>query len=365
MNVFAILNASLLWFYGILVISLTVKYWDHPHKTTKIRVSELIYGVAFLLNGIAVLLIFRDLSEKVQLFIHGALFLVYSLIMAFLWGNILYTRYRIHNDPELMNKEKMEAGEVPIRYADMYWDSLENAYKDDEASHKKDVKKDLSRKFLHFVILGVVIGSHELPQLGFMQGFIADLGLTPVAVRNFLYFVLGFFFIFMFATADMVRVYKFEYLPDWGLKWYGTSVEPKTEKYTYISSVPFLLSTMLLIFFPFAVILAACMVSCVADSAASVVGKSFGKHKLENFGIHPHKSVEGCVAGTMAAFTGVIVAFTFYPYPGVTLGFQVLFGLLAALSFVYSDCFAKYIVDNVLNTVLPGVIIGLGVLFLV
>ncbi|MHA1730739.1 MAG: phosphatidate cytidylyltransferase [Promethearchaeota archaeon] len=364
MNILGLINATLLWFYGALVISLTVKHWDHPHKTTKIRVSEIIYGIAFIINGFAILFIFHGVSDAAQNFLYAALLVIYGIIMAFLWGNILYTKVRVSKHPELLDKALMEEGKVPIRDADLYWETLAKQYEEDETSHKKDVKKDLSRKALHLVILAVVVGSQELSNAAFTQGFIAGLGLTPTSVRNFLYFVLGFFFIFMFSTADMVRVYKFEYLPDWGLKWYGTSVEPKTEKYTYISSVPFLLSLMLTVFFPFAVILAASMVSCIADSAASIVGKSWGKHKLGNFGVHPHKSWEGVVAGTVTAFAGVVVAFTFYPVPGVTIGYQVLLGLLAAGAFVYADCFAKYVVDNVLNTVVPAVLIMAAILLI-
>lgn len=366
MHVFGILCAILLWIYGLAIIALTTSHWSHPYKTIKVKVSEIIYGLAFLLDGVLLLFVFEGLGlpARSEGLLYGLLLLAFGATLAFLWGDVLYTRARVRKHPELLDQARMRAGEVPVRDFDMYFDQLEALYEKDEASHAKDVKKDLSRKALHLVILGVVIGCHELATVAVNWGIVQSFQLTPVALRNLLYYTLAFFFVFMFTTADMVRVYRFPWLPDWALKWYGTSVEIKSEKYSYISSVPFLLSLITLVFFPFAIILSAALVSCISDSVASIVGKSWGKHKMAKFGHYPHKSWEGLVGGATTAFLGVYLAFTFYPVSGVTPWMSAVFGLIAAGCFIYADAFAKYVVDNVLNTLLPGWLIYACVLLL-
>ncbi|MBD3352552.1 MAG: hypothetical protein GF364_13775 [Candidatus Lokiarchaeota archaeon] len=358
MNVFGILNMIILMFYGILIMYLTIKHWDHPHKTIKIKISELIYGVAYILNGLLILFIFEieGLSAENQMVLHGLMFICFSVIIFWLMvPNILRTKLRIKKHPEMMDPD------APLcRHLKGYWERLAKEY---EKAEGKDIIKDLTRKALHFVILAVVILFHELPLIYAEQ--LESLGYTATAISNFIYIVLAFFFLIMFSTADLYRVYKFENLPDWALKWYGKSVEPATEKYTFISSVPFLLTLILFIPFNFTIVLAAAIVSCVADAAASIVGKNFGKHKMNNFGRYPNKSFEGFYAGASSAFLGVVLAFTFYPISGVTVGWQLAFGIIAAASFIYVDAFSKYVVDNVLNTLIPGLLILLCVVLFV
>ncbi len=163
---------------------------------------------------------------------------------------------------------------------DKFLSQLHEKY--DKNPRNDDIIKDLTRKLLHFVLFGVVWGFYALSIT--FASTLATWGLTPIAFRNFIYVGLGFFFIFMFTTADMVRVYKFHDLSDWAINWYAKSMEPKTEAYSYISSVPFLLTLLLFIFSPIQVLLSACVVACVADAMASIVGKSYGHHKMTNFG---------------------------------------------------------------------------------
>ncbi|GAB4328541.1 MAG: hypothetical protein Kow0069_35750 [Promethearchaeota archaeon] len=363
MNPLALLDASFLWAYGIVVLYYALRYWRHPHKTLKVRVSELVYSALFFVNGTLVLFLFagQGLGTAQENLLYLAMFACFAATLSFLWGDVLYTRARVKRNPRLLDPEAWSSGKVPVRDFDEYFQALEAEY-EAAGADRKDVKKDLSRKFLHLVILGVVVGFHEMAY--WAEGWLADAGLTPLAARNAAYYVAGYFFTFMFATADVVRVYHFPYLPDWALKWYGASVEVKTEKYSYISSVPFLLSITMLVLAPFPVILTAAVVSCISDGAASIVGKNFGRHKLGSFGCHPHKSWEGLFAGASSAFVGVFLVFVFYPQPGVTTAWQLLFGVAAAAAFVYSDCFAKYVVDNVLNTLVPALLVWIPLAFL-
>ena len=348
MSIWAILNTIFFCVYGIGIITLTIKHWDDSRKTSKIKISELIYGAAYIINGFILLRAFDTVTPEIQDLLYGIMFIAFVAILCWLWVvNILYTYIRVKRHPELMDED------APVnRHMESYWEELEKEY---EKEQTKDIVKDLSRKALHFVILFVVILLHELPQN--YESQLQSMGLTPLAVRNFGYYTIAFFFLFMFTTADALRVYKFEVLPDWALKWYGKSVEPSTEKYTYISSVPFLLTLMLFIPANFAIVMAACIVSCISDAVASIVGKNFGKRKMTNFGRYPQKTFEGFFAGASSAFLGVVLVFSFYPMSGVTMEWQLVLGLLAALSFIYVDAFSKYVVDNVLNTLIPGVIV--------
>lgn len=312
--------------------------------------SEMGYGLLFIVNGLFALVLFRyeNISFETSVQLHKWIFLVFIAILFWVWVlNVLVTFIRIKRRPELLNIDA-----EPCRDFDTYFSRLESQYERDTG--KKDIIKDLSRKMLHFIIIAVVVISHEYAFS--MTDTLASLGMTPLAGRNFVYFAAAFAFILMFTSEDILRVYNFKLLPDWALKWIDKSLELKSEKYTYISSVPFLLSLMIFLLAPFQVLLCASVVSCISDSLASIVGKSFGRHKLKGFGFFPEKSWEGLIAGALSAFVGVCLVFEFYPMAGVTLPWQLGFAGIATVSFIYADCFARYLVDNINNTVLPGAI---------
>jgi dolichol kinase len=359
MNIFAWLDTGIMVFYGIFIMFLNIKNWGMKGKPIRCKISEIFYGIAFILDGFIILNLFNDqgLSPATLENIYFIIFLVFASVLIWLWvGNVAYTAVRTKKHPEILNKDaKFD------RDFDSYFNKLEKEYENEGSGKSKDIMKDLSRKALHLVIMFVLIGAHEFSYS--IAPLLATYGLTPLAFRNLLYITVSMLFTFMFTTEDAVRVYKFRLLPDWALKWIGKSLEIKTEKYSYISSIPFVLTLILFINAPFSLVIAISMVACISDAAASVVGKSFGKRKLTNFGRYPHKSWEGLVAGATSAFLGVFLAFqVMYPTPGITMAWAIIFGLEAALAFVYVDAFSKYIVDNVLNLLLPGLLIGLTII---
>lgn len=210
------------------------------------------------------------------------------------------------------------------------------------------MKKYFSRKILRFIQFGAIIGLHEL---------------LPLHMRNAVLEAIASIFMLMFASADAIRVVRIQYLPDWALKWYGTSLEMK-EKYTYNSALPFLLAMLLLIQAPIQVILSAGMVACIADAMASIIGKRYGKHKLTHVGRYPQKSFEGLLAGLITSFFGIMTIFLVYPYPGVDALWMITFGLIGTLAFAYNDLFSRYVVDNILNSIVPGAAIWFCIAFL-
>jgi dolichol kinase len=358
MNTFGIIDAAILWFYGLLIAATTIKNWNHSNKTQRVKYSEIVYAIAYELNGFAMLYLFNQttISNDTETILYLILLVLFVCVLGWLWSNVLYTSIRIRKHPEILNDNA-----IPTRNMEKFLKELNEKY--DKNPRNDDIVKDLTRKALHFVLLAGVWGLYALPNL--IQPTLTEWGLSAIAFRNFSYMAIGFFFIFMFTTADMVRIYKFHLLPDWAMAWYNKSMEPKTESYTYISSIPFVLTLLLFSFFPIQVLLCTCMVSCVGDAMASIIGKSFGKHKMTNFGRYPHKSFEGLIAGVFSSFIGVIIVFQIYPMDGVTNTIEIVLGLLAAVAFIYVDAFSKYIVDNVLNSVIPGVLIYAAILFVI
>jgi phytol kinase len=100
----------------------------------------------------------------------------------------------------------------------------------------------------------------------------------------------------------------------------------------------------------------------VGDSMASIVGKSMGRHKMK-FGIHPNKSFEGMIAGTLSTFISVVLLFVMYPLAGVNSLLILGIGAIAAMTFAFIDMFGRIFTDNITNTLIPGLIIW-GILLL-
>src|SRR5271157_283694 len=348
LNVLGIIDAAILWFYGIVVLVLTAKNWQNPAKTKRNNFSESLCGFFFIVFGFYMVFLFNGehLSDESQSNLYGLILIAFAVILIWAYGNMSYTWWRVRKDPNLL------AEDAPItRHYPNFLAQMDARYQFN--GKRGDFIKDLSRKLLHLVMLAVIIGSQVIAFS--MVSTLQSIGFTPIAFRDFLYVIVAFFFIFMFTTADLFRLNKFQYLPDWAIKWFLKSLEPTREKYTFISSVPFLLTIMLFIWAPVQVIFSVAIIACVADAAASVVGKSLGRHKMTNFGIYPEKSFEGLIAGAACSFLGVIITFYFYPMSIVTGLLLLVLGAIAVVSFIYVDAFAKNIVDNVLNVLVPGI----------
>lgn len=352
MNALTIIASCILWFYGSYVLIIDLWNWNHPKKRLRDKYSEIVYAIAFYIDGYIVLTLFDN--ESINDFMFNRLYTImvvfFMAVLIWLWiFNVLYTYLRIQRKPDILRKNA-----IPTRNLELFLNQLEIKYQDNPKND--DIIKDLSRKLLHVVLLAFVIGLHYFAL--WYAPVTAQWGLSAIAFRNYLYVIAAFFFVIMFTTADSVRVYKFHLLPDWAIKWYAKSIEPKSEAYTYISSVPFLLTVLLFIHAPIQILFSVAWVSCISDAVASVVGKSYGKHKMTNFGRYPNKSFEGLLAGAFAAFIGVYLLFEWYPMNNVTgTLLQPILGLVVALVFVLIDAFSKYIVDNVENTLLPGMVL--------
>ena len=80
MNIYAIFNSVLICATGLLVICLTASNWDHPGKTIRIKMSEIGYGLLFIVNGLFALVLFRyeNISFETSMELHKWIFFVFA-----------------------------------------------------------------------------------------------------------------------------------------------------------------------------------------------------------------------------------------------------------------------------------------------
>ena len=215
--------------------------------------------------------------------------------------------------------------------------------------------RDASRKLLHLVIVGIVMGFHGFAHL--LGDFLQSMGITPLGFTIFSVVTVGYAFITMFMLADTLRLLNgnslFHLTPDWAHKWFKASLK-ESEIHTMISSVPIVLGLMPFIFSPFWIFVTVALVASLSDALASVVGKKWGTHKLS---VNKLKSWEGLVAGGVA--TILFVYLGYYLYSDHLLAFWQVSIIAAAVSsgIVLIDAFAKRIMDNILNPLVCGAIL--------
>ena len=340
---------------GSAVLIYVLTHWNVENKQAT-KYSELVCGLFYFVLGY-ITIIYLDVegasSDTIRI-VHTYLLIANIAVVIWLYPmNLLRDWYKCKKDPSLIENDPL------TRKYDVFLERLQDIYSEHSRNH--DVKKDLSRKLLHFIQFTtiILIYNYSINNEGNLP-----LGLTPGGFRNTLFIFIGLLFLFMFTSADLFRLNAFHCCPDWARKWFIQSLDPRSESWTFLSSTPFLQTMLLFILAPFPVLLAASVVSCIADSMASIIGKSMGRHKITNIGFFPNKSFEGLLAGVLTAFIGVIMVFHFYPMQNVTPLLVIALALIAALSFAVVDIWGIYIADNVLNTIVPGLLIwGTIILF--
>lgn len=97
---------------------------------------------------------------------------------------------------------------------------------------------------------------------------------------------------------------------------------------------------------PAAIIFTAILVACFSDAIAALVGRRFGRHKVECIG-GDIKSIEGFIAGTTLSY---LIGLIFV---------GPLYALIGAVIFLILDYFPIIIADNILNPIFISIGIGL------
>ncbi|MFX1479133.1 MAG: phosphatidate cytidylyltransferase, partial [Promethearchaeota archaeon] len=98
-------------------------------------------------------------------------------------------------------------------------------------------------------------------------------------------------------------------------------------------------------------VLAGVLISCLADAAAALIGRKYGKHKIK-VRSNDKKSIEGFLAGTILAYLMGLIF----------LG--PIYALFGALIFFITDYFPVYTADNILNPIFIPIGIQLFILLL-
>ena len=206
-----------------------------------------------------------------------------------------------------------------------------------------DLKHDTARKSLHLISPTVIL----------VCVLIGKIVANP-EVSLTLVLVLGSFFLLLFAFVDIVRLLKFEWVPPKITGMFSKAMK-KHEIGSFTATFDMILGAIPAIFFlPLSLVAAIVMISALADAAASIVGKRWGKHKFPKGG---KKSVEGYIAGSAVAFVVgyiivLILGFTF-AQPLTTVAFLVplAYAGIAALVFFVLDVLSLPLDDNVLNPI--------------
>ncbi len=227
------------------------------------------------------------------------------------------------------------------------------------ANYEYDFRKDVERKFLHLLPVGVIFIFWTIGMILDAFGMLSPIGLDIYSFAYWLIITVGYGFCVMFMFADLARLNRPEMLPGWAQAWFGKSIKPNELK-TFISSAPLVLSFVPFIFAPFPIFAAVALITAGADAVASLVGKKYGKHR---FNEDSKKTMEGYFAGSSMTFLIVVLMTGIYQaYMPVTMAIVVSMAFVASMLFLLIDATSEHITDNILNPILTG--LGMWWIFL-
>jgi CDP-diglyceride synthetase len=326
---------TLLLGYGSAILYNIYRHWEDPNKFPH-RLNEVLYGILYYVLGFVSLTLFANdgLSAAFENTLY--MYLTFGLLIfdAIWWffnfiPNMLYCR----KHPEEKANRSFQ------KFADAIC-----------ANQKDTLGRDISRKLLHILLMGIVIGFYVFGRAN-EATLNASWG-SYWSFCKFWYVLIGVAFCNMFTLADLVKTNKIYWIPGWANKWFSTSLTPR-ELYSYITSIPYILSLALFMAAPIQVLFVATVVSAVGDGAASIFGKAFGKHKFPAY-LDKKKSFEGLLAGITASFLSTILIMLIFPVTGQSNLLVLAIGLSSGVLFAMIDMFARKIADNILNVILPG-----------
>ncbi len=329
---------------SLIMISLSVAIFYFTIKNRQEKrekhnfINEMLVGFLFLLSGLIFPFLFQSHSENLPQSSLDFLWLTTSIILfieTLVWSSLLgWNSIKSKRHPEY--KESRNYDEFCEKF---------------RSEWKYNFKKDVERKFLHLLPVVVIFVFWTLGMILEGVGVLALWGLDTYSFALWLIVTVGFGFCVMFVFADLARLNAFHVIPEWAIKWYCKSMTDK-ELDTYISSAPLVLSFVPFIFAPFPLFAAVALITAVADAAASLVGKRYGKHR---FNENSKKTIEGYIAGTSMTFLIVIIVTGIYhPWMAVNIGVVMAMASIAAILFFLIDALAENITDNILNPLLTG-----------
>lgn len=167
--------------------------------------------------------------------------------------------------------------------------------------------------------------------------------------------VFAVFLVFILASfSDLIRLYKFRYYP---IK-VVSNIYREKERY-YFGPHIYLAAGGLFatVFFPPKIAMATIAVAALGDAFATIIGISYGKHKLH--GGKSRKTWEGCIAGFIAGFGFALLSYIILlpKYPDGNLMEGIVVSLVGSLILFLIDFYSPPIKasDNILNPVLCSI----------
>nr|MDO8086095.1 hypothetical protein [Candidatus Sigynarchaeum springense] len=275
-------------------------------------------------------------SEQGIELLYVASTLIIVAISANWWAQGTFNYFRCKLNPAEKRRRLDEEAAVLNKYREKY---------------EYDLGVDVKRKILH-LLPGLVIVVIELGSF-LIEGsttLYADAGINRKAFAVFGETTIAYIFVFMIAYADYLRVSDYAQLPTWAKRWFFSSVK-RSEMKTFVSSCALVLTLTPFLFAPIQVFVSVAFVSSLADAAANLIGRKFGKH---NFPKGSPKTEAGYIAGTGSAFCVVLVFSQMFNYTAMPLLRIFYIACAAAVIFFVIDAFSKNVSDNILNPLLTG-----------
>ena len=210
--------------------------------------------------------------------------------------------------------------------------------------------RDIRRKLYHALIPIIIIFCYSF---GIASG--GYFGLSGDEFGLFLMFNIGFALVNLFTMGDLLRLYNFKYLPKWGVNLF-TSAMKRKELRTYSSPPGTIMAIAIFFIFPFPIFASVAMLIGISDSAASIVGKNYGKRLLKS---NSDKKLEGTIAGAVIGFVATLLLCLIYA-PSWFWYVDILLGLIAAGVFMLFDYLdLSQINDNLSVPIVAGLLMGL------
>lgn len=229
------------------------------------------------------------------------------------------------------------------------------------------LKTDLSRKLLHLVPAVVIIALWVFATRVWAGAWHQDAawGLSGEDFGMFLILTIGYSGVFAFAALDYLRLsHVFErhdvyhLIPSNCLHLLCRAMK-RRELYNFIKPVALVLAMVPAFFLPFGVFASVALGATIADGAASVFGRAYGRTHWPK---GSPKTVVGYVAGGVTQFLLALACCTvFESFPPATV---LVLALTGATTFVFIDMLNLSVDDNILNPLFCGLTMGLVLLCL-
>ncbi len=323
--------------HGIIFMIFTLK--NHKQKRQKkIFTNELIVAILFFAAGLLFPFMYQSHNPTLDPNILNFLWLTSSILI--LIEEIVWTLVITH---EFLVCKKNPSLKIERDY--------ENFKKFFTQNWNYDFRKDIERKIIHVIPIGVIFIIWTIGNILDIFGVLTQWNIDVYSYCYWIIITIGFGFVLMVAIADILKLNKTYLLPNWAVRWYRKSMIAD-ELETHVSSTPLVLCFVPFIFAPFPIFASVALITTVSDATASLIGKKYGKHKIFE---QSKKTIEGFIAGFTSTFLIVVlIAIIYHSFMPVNLGTILIMATVAAFLFLIIDIFSKHISDNILNPILIG-----------